>query len=107
MVDLYIYYRCPRDNASQVHAAARRLLDASLGAAWVHRTGLRWREDERHPDALTWMEIYEGCADPSGLLAYLEAHAAMAELIPCLSTARHVERFVDADRQAPEVIVCA
>jgi hypothetical protein len=90
-VNYYIYYRV----APSAAARARAVVDA-VQAALVQDTGIRGSVLRRDDDASTWMEIYEGVADPARFEAALERRLAQhgfdAGMAP--GSRRHTERFI-------------
>ncbi|MBL8484921.1 MAG: DUF4936 family protein [Rhodocyclaceae bacterium] len=90
-IDYYIYYRLAQPERCAEFGAALALMQASLHAA----TGVAGRYRRRVDDAGTWMEIYEGVADPRSFEVELglqvQRHDLYAYLVP--GSARHMERF--------------
>lgn len=88
----YVYYRSDAA-AAAVHAAV-----TAMQAALAQATGVEGRLLRRVEDDGTWMEIYEGVADPERFERALEAAAADGRLEDLLAPGgtRHVERFTAA-----------
>jgi len=85
----YVYYK------SDTPAAAVREAVAVLQAALARTTGVQGRLQRRVDGSGTWMEIYEGVADPECFERELAAAVALARIESLLApgAARHVERF--------------
>ncbi|NMG31538.1 DUF4936 family protein [Aromatoleum evansii] len=92
-VHYYVYYRVRADAEHEDAEATVRAMQAAL----ERRTGVAGRLLERRDDAVTWMEVYEGVADPEAFEAALrietDAHQ-VADLVEP-GAARHTERFVE------------
>lgn len=96
-MDLYIYYKAPREHARQLQAGVETM-QAQLRARHGVSTALKRRPREEKmalqadkPD--TWMEVY--LAIPAGFehdLSNALAHAALDSLI---EGTRHIEHFQD------------
>ena len=92
-IHYYVYYRVRADVSHEDAEATVRAMQAAL----ERRSGVAGRLMERRDDAVTWMEIYEGVADPPAFEAALqiEAEAHRVAHIVEPGSARHVERFVE------------
>lgn len=92
-VHYYVYYRVRSDVGHEDAEATVRAMQAAL----ERRTGIAGRLMERRDDAVTWMEVYEGVADPDAFEAALriEANAHRLASIVEPGFARHTERFVE------------
>ena len=88
----YIYYRAS-DTGPRIRAAVR-----AMQAALARGTGVHGRLLHRRDDATTWMEVYEGVADPAGFETQLAAAVDRFGLREFLAPGadRHIERFVEA-----------
>lgn len=90
LLNYYIYYRV----APSETARARAVVGAVQSA--LHQdTGIHGRLLRRDDDPSTWMEIYEGVADPLRFEAALERLLAQHGFDGCmaLDSHRHTERF--------------
>jgi hypothetical protein len=85
----YVYYR------SAAAPAAIRAAVGTMQAALAGATGVQGRLLRRVEGDGTWMEIYEGVADPEGFERELAAATARARIEALLApgATRHVERF--------------
>ena len=85
----YIYYRTAAD-AVRIRAAV-----AAMQAALAEATGVAGRLLSRVDDRATWMEIYEGVADPDRFEQELAVAVERFGLRALLAAGaeRHVERF--------------
>lgn len=92
-VHYYVYYRVRADVSHEDAEATVRAMQAAL----ERRTGVAGRLMERRDDAVTWMEAYEGVADPQAFETALrietETHGVAGIVEP--GSARHTERFVE------------
>ena len=92
-VHYFVYYRVRADAEHEDAEATVRAMQAAL----ERRTGVAGRLMERRGDAVTWMEVYEGVADPDAFEAALrievDAHRVANIVEP--GSARHTERFVE------------
>lgn len=82
----YVYYAAPGDGEALARVRAMQL-ELSRGSA------VRARLEERvASERPTWMEVYEGIADPDAFALTLAA-ALEANRLPELTGVRHIERF--------------
>ena len=91
MLNYYIYYRVATSEA----ARARKVVDAVQSA--LHQdTGIQGKLLRRDDDPTTWMEIYEGVADPLRFEAALDQLLAQHDFDGGMTfdSRRHTERFV-------------
>jgi Domain of unknown function (DUF4936) len=91
-VHYFVWYEIAGDAA-----AARAAIDAMM-ADIARATGVTGRLLVRRDRSATWMEIYEGVADPAGFereMADACVRHEVARLL--LGGARHVEAFVASD----------
>jgi Domain of unknown function (DUF4936) len=91
MTNYYIYYRVAPPEAARLHA----VVDA-VQSALRQDTGIQGRIMRRDDDSGTWMEIYEGVADPLRFEAALTRLLAQHGFDACMApdSRRHTERFV-------------
>lgn len=91
LLNYYIYYRVAPSEAARVRA----VVDA-VQAALGQDTGIQGRLLRRDDDTSTWMEIYEGVADPLRFEAALERLLAQHGFDggTASDSHRHTERFV-------------
>ena len=90
-MDLYVYYRAQRNEASSIQTAVGMLQQRLRQHSGV-RCGLKQRprvKDERD----TWMEIY--LAVPDDFEAALAAAVAVSPLQQLIDGDRHVEYFLE------------
>jgi len=89
-LNYYVYYRV----ASSETARARAVVDA-VQAALRRDTGIQGRLMRRDDDSNTWMEIYEGVAEPLGFEAELDRLLEQHGFAGCMAAdaRRHTERF--------------
>jgi hypothetical protein len=90
-MDLYIYYRVRRDNATALQSrveAMQRCLREDYGIV----TGLKRRPEEKE-GRQTWMEVY--LAVPDGFEAALERVVERERLADLIDGRRNTEYFVD------------
>ena len=97
MRDVYVYYRI--DPAQAALAAAR--IDALLDALAAHCSRPP-RRLARCDDPATWMEIYEGIADPETFSADLNAAVRALGCEAFTHGERHLECFSQS-RARPDV----
>jgi hypothetical protein len=85
----YVYYKCA------AAAPAVRAAVTAMQAALATATGVRGRLLRRVDGDGTWMEVYDGVADPQAFERALAAAVADARLDALLApgAARHLERF--------------
>jgi hypothetical protein len=86
----FVYYRVAGEDAT-VRARIGALLDEV-----ERRTGVRGRVFRRTDGSGTWMETYEGIADPDAFDQALDgavSATAFSTILPA-DQRRHVERFV-------------
>lgn len=90
LLNYYIYYRVAPGEAARVRA----LVD-TLQSALCQDTGIEGRLMRRDNDPDTWMEIYEGVADPPRFEAALDRLLALHGFDTCTEpgSRRHTERF--------------
>ena len=90
LLNYYIYYRVTPSAAARVRA----VVDA-VQAALGQDTGIQGRLLRRDDDPTTWMEIYEGVADPLRFEAALDRILAQHDVDGCMASdsRRHIERF--------------
>jgi hypothetical protein len=90
LLNYYIYYRVAPSEA----ARARAVVDA-VQAALGQDTGIQGRLLRRDDDPTTWMEIYEGVADPLRFEAALDRLLAQHGFDGGMTSdsRRHIERF--------------
>jgi len=90
LLNYYIYYRVAPSEAARVRA----VVDA-VQSALGQDTGIQGRLLRRDDDPSTWMEIYEGVADPLRFEAALERLLAQHGFGGCMASdsRRHTERF--------------
>lgn len=89
-VDYYIYYRVRPGQQGELMAAL-----SAMQAALAEATGVSGRFRRRVDDPLTWMEVYEGVADPREFeveLGLQALHHGLHEFLAA-GTPRHLERF--------------
>ncbi len=89
-IDYYIYYRVRPGQDSELLAAL-----STMQAALAEATGVNGRFRRRLDDPLTWMEVYEGVADPREFeveLGLQALHHGLHEFLAA-GTPRHLERF--------------
>lgn len=89
-IDYYIYYRVQPGQDAELLAAV-----SAMQAALSRATGVSGRFRRRLDDPLTWMEVYEGVADPHLFEVELGLQARRYGLNEFLAagTPRHLERF--------------
>lgn len=90
LLNYYVYYRVAPSDA----ARTRAVVDAVQSALHQH-TGFQGRLLRRDDDPTTWMEIYEGVADPLRFEAVLDRLLAQHHFDGCMASdsRRHTERF--------------
>ncbi|TCP12577.1 uncharacterized protein DUF4936 [Crenobacter luteus] len=94
---LYVYFKVPAGVADEV---ARRLF--ALQRRLAAETGVAGRLCRRRDDESTWMEVYEGVADPDGFAAHRDALWRDADL-DGFALAPHLEWFAPlAAPRAPD-----
>jgi hypothetical protein len=88
---LYVYFKTAP--GADVAPPVRR-----MQAELAQLSGIQGRLMRRRDDASTWMEVYEGLADPERFEAMLADAVARHGLDALLRPGerRHAERFVDA-----------
>jgi len=84
-IELFVWYRCPAEQAARVATAAERVL-----ARVAHDCGVHGRLLQRLDAECTWMEHY-ALADGADRLPQL-LHC-MQDVWPADLPARHLERF--------------
>ena len=91
MLNYYIYYRVVPSETARV----RTVVDA-VQSALCEQTGIQGRLLRRDDDPSTWMEIYEGVADPGAFEQALDRLLAQHRFDRCLApdSRRHSERFI-------------
>ena len=91
LLNYYVYYRVAPSEAARV----RTVVDA-VQSALRQDTGIQGRLLRRDDDPSTWMEIYEGVADPLRFEAALDRLLAQHCFDGCMASdsRRHTERFV-------------
>ncbi len=91
MIDLYIYYKVPVEQAAKLEPRVRAL-QAGLAASHAVTPQLKRRPDARE-GVQTWMEVYPAVSDSfADALALAEREAGLADLI---AGPRHAEVFMD------------
>ena len=92
-VHYYVYYRVRADVGHEDAEATVRAMQAAL----ERRTGVAGRLMERRDDAVTWMEVYEGVADPQAFEAALRIETDEYRVASIVEpgSARHTERFIE------------
>lgn len=85
MTNYYVYYRIDAARRDELRHAIECLF-----AVIERETGVRGRWMHRRDEPTTFMEVYEGVADPAAFEALLERAAAP------LGLERHTESFVCA-----------
>ena len=90
LLNYYIYYRVAPSEAARMRA----VVDA-VQSALGQDTGIQGRLLRRDDDPTTWMEIYEGVADPLRFEAVLDRLLAQHSFDGCMASdsRRHTERF--------------
>lgn len=88
----FIYYKLPAADAAQVAERVRVMQGALAAASGIHGRLLRRPEDGA---VLTFMEVYEGIADPEGFAELMADAASHAGLPQAWLDARRTERFTD------------
>ncbi len=89
----FVYYRIPAENAGPMHAKTLAMFRD------VERdTGVAGRLMRRRDDSGTWMEIYEGVADPAAFEVALAAAVLRHDFLRVLApgAARKTEVFQPA-----------
>ena len=89
-IDYYIYYRVQPGQDGELVAAL-----SAMQAELAETTGVNGRFRRRVDDPLTWMEVYEGVADPRLFeveLGLQALHHGLHEFL-ATGTPRHLERF--------------
>lgn len=89
-IDYYVYYRVLPGQDGKLVAAL-----SAMQATLAQTTGVSGRFRRRLDDPLTWMEVYEGVADPRLFEVELGLQAQRHGLHDFLAagTPRHLERF--------------
>ena len=92
MHSFYVYYKIEQTDAAAAHAAVMRLfLEVQTNA------NIAGRLLKRADDARTWMEVYEGIADPERFKSELEAALLRSRLLAHIEHGqRHIEHFQSA-----------
>ncbi|MBV8032688.1 MAG: DUF4936 family protein [Betaproteobacteria bacterium] len=85
-MNYYVYYKVEAGQLPSVRAWVDRFFRAAKERFKVDGRLLRRRDDPA-----TYMEVYEGIADPDAFDAFLETEARV------LGIDRHVERFIAAE----------
>lgn len=88
----FIYYKLPATDAALVAERVRVMQGALAAASGVHGRLLRRPEDG---PVITFMETYEGIADPAAFEAQIADAAAHAGLPQAWLDARRTERFCE------------
>lgn len=83
MLNYYVYYRVVIAETARVRAVLEAV-QAALG----EDTGVRGRLLRCSDDPSTWMEIYEGVADPPRFEAALERSPAATQTPPPVATSK-------------------
>ena len=90
LLNYYIYYRVAPSDAARARAVV-----GAVQSAMSQDMGIQGRLLRRDDDPSTWMEIYEGVADPRLFEAVLDRLLAQHGFDGCMASdsGRHTERF--------------
>lgn len=91
MIDLYVYYKVPEQQAGQLEPLVRAM-QAGLAAAHATAPQLK-RRPETGNGMQTWMEVYPAVSE--GFAGALEAAARDAGVADLIAGPRHAEVFMD------------
>ena len=85
----YVWYRVRDDAAAEAETAVR-----ALQARLACRTGIAGRLLKKRDAPETWMDIYEGVAEPQGFERQMQELVERYDVEMFLEGGRHVECFI-------------